>query len=171
MPMIRTATTTDAKDLLDIYRPYVEHTAVSFETLPPTPDQFAERIVKALSNWAWLVAEEEGSIVGYAYGTEHRARAAYRWSVETSAYVHPDHQQKGIGKALYVALLDKLSTKGFCNALAGITLPNEASVALHKRVGFEPIGVFRRVGWKFGAWHDVAWLQCVLRDFPSGERA
>ena len=107
--------------------------------------------------------------MGYAYGSMHRERAAYRWSVETSAYVDPGAQRTGIGRALYRALFEALARKGFCNALAGIALPNEPSVAFHRSVGFEPIGVFTKVGRKFGAWHDVAWLQRRLRDSPIAE--
>jgi len=166
MVIIRSATEDDARALLEIYRPIVERTAISFETEPPTQAQFAERIAKALSGWAWFVAEEDGECIGYAYATAHRERAAYRWSVETSAYVHPSHHRKGIGKALYTELFDSLRTKGYCNALAIVTLPNEASIALHRSVGFQSIGVFRRAGWKFGAWHDVAWLQRTIRDVP-----
>lgn len=170
MPLIRCATEADAKSLLDIYRPFVEGTVVSFETETPSQEQFAARIAKALNDWAWLVAEEDGKCIGYAYGTAHRERAAYRWSVETSAYVHSSHHHRGIGKALYAELFERLKAKGYCNALAIVTLPNEASIALHKSVGFQSIGVFRRAGWKFGAWHDVAWLQRTLRDLPPSEQ-
>ena len=101
-----------------------------------------------------------------AHGSPHRERAAYRWSAETSAYVDPSVQRQGVGKALYLALFEVLAARGYCNAFAGMTLPNDASAALHRSVGFEPIGVFRRVGWKFGTWHDVAWSQRRLRDAP-----
>ena len=171
MPLIRSATEADAKPLLEIYRPYIERAVVSFETETPSPEQFAARIAKALDGWAWLVAEEGGTCIGYAYATAHRERAAYRWSVETSAYVHASHHRKGMGKALYTKLFESLRSKGFCNALAIITLPNEASVALHESVGFQSIGVFRRAGWKFGAWQDVAWMQRKIRDLPPGEQA
>jgi len=166
MPLIRSATPADADALLDIYRPFIEHSAVSFETETPTVEQFAARIAKAVDGWAWLVAEEDGECLGYAYATTHRERAAYRWSVETSAYVHPGHHRKGVGKSLYAELFERLSGKGFCNAFAVITLPNDASIGLHRSVGFEPVGVFKRAGWKLGAWQDVAWLQRKLRDLP-----
>jgi phosphinothricin acetyltransferase len=170
MPLIRPATLADAEALLDIYRPFVERSVVSFETETPSVAQFAARIEKALHGWAWVVAEENGACLGYAYATAHRERAAYRWSVETSAYVHPDHHRKGIGKALYAALFERLGDKGYCNAFAIITLPNEASIGLHQSVGFEPVGVFKRAGWKFDAWQDVAWLQRALRDLPPDGR-
>ena len=165
-PAIRSAVPADAPALLTIYRPFVESTVVSFETQAPTVEEFSARIAKALAGWAWLVAEQEGRCVGYAYATSYRERAAYRWSVETSAYVDPSAHRKGIGRALYVALFEELARKGFCNALAGIALPNEASVTFHRSLGFEPIGVFTKVGRKFGAWHDVAWLERRLRDSP-----
>jgi L-amino acid N-acyltransferase YncA len=169
MPSIRIATEADAPALLAIYRPYVENTAVSFETTVPSVEEFAGRIRKAVTAWVWLVAESEGECAGYAYGSSHRERTAYRWSVETSAYVREDYQRQGVGRALYVQLLEELKQRGFCNAYAGITLPNVASVALHRSAGFEPVGVFRAVGRKFGAWHDVAWFQLRLRDGPPTE--
>jgi L-amino acid N-acyltransferase YncA len=166
---IRPATELDAPALLAIYAPFVESTAVSFEAVSPTVEEFAGRIRKALSRWQWLVAEQHGQAIGYAYGSSHRERAAYCWSVEVSAYVHPGHHRKGVGRALYERLFEDLIRQGFCNAYAGVTLPNEGSVALHRSVGFEPIGIFKAVGRKFGQWHDVAWFQRVLRDAPISE--
>jgi phosphinothricin acetyltransferase len=164
--ILRPATGADAAALLDIYRPYVEATAVSFETVVPSIDEFAARIARVTAGWQWLVAEEDGRCVGYAYGASHRERAAYRWSVEVSAYVLPAHHRRGIGRALYLKLFEDLRRQGFCNAYAGITLPNEGSVALHHSVGFEFIGIFKAVGRKFDRWHDVAWYQRELRDAP-----
>ncbi|HEY2396441.1 MAG TPA: GNAT family N-acetyltransferase [Rudaea sp.] len=163
---IRAATETDAAALLAIYAPYVAHTAVSFETQVPDIDEFTGRVRRYAAQWAWLVAEHDERIVGYAYGSPHRGRAAYRWSTETSAYVDASVQRQGVGKALYLALFEVLAARGYCQAFAGMTLPNDASVALHRSVGFEPIGVFRAIGYKFGAWHDVAWAQRRLRDGP-----
>lgn len=159
---IRTATPADADALLAIYRPYVESSAVSFEDVPPDPRAFGERIAASLSAWTWLVALDGKACIGYAYGGRHRERAGYRRSVETSAYLDPRWHGRGIGSALYGELLERLSALGYANAYAGITLPNAASLALHRRLGFREIGVFERVGWKFGAWHDVAWLQRPL---------
>src|SRR6187397_2693901 len=121
---IRQAAETDARDLLAIYRPFVETSVVSFETVAPTVDEFAARIAKSLAGWQWLVAECDGRCVGYAYGGLHRERAAYRWSAEVSAYVHPDYRRQGIGRALYLRLFDELAERGYCSAFAGITLPN-----------------------------------------------
>jgi L-amino acid N-acyltransferase YncA len=164
--VIRPATEDDAATMLAIYAPFVEHTAVSFETIAPGVEEFAARVRRYAAQWAWLLAERDGRCLGYAYGSPHRERAAYRWSAEVSAYVDTSAQRQGVGKALYLALFDVLAARGYCNAFAGMTLPNDASAALHRSVGFEPIGVFRRVGWKFGTWHDVAWFQRRLRDAP-----
>lgn len=166
-PLIRQAKVGDAEPLLAIYRPIVLETAVSFELEPPTLEQFRQRIVKAVSDYDWLVAEVDGRTAGYAYGTSHRPRGAYRYAVETSAYVHPDFYRRGIGLKLYEKLLRNLAKKGYCNAYAAIALPNEASIALHKRAGFVYIGTFPSVGRKFGRWHDVSWWYCHLRDEPT----
>ena len=166
---IRPALEHDAAAVVSIYAPYIEETAISFEDTVPTVADMAARIAKSRSRWEWLVAELDDAVVGYAYGTAHRERAAYRWSVEVSAYVRSDHHRQGIGRALYEALFVALADKGFCNAFAGIALPNDASVKLHTSVGFEPIGTFRSIGWKFGQWHDVAWFQRQLRPGPPVE--
>lgn len=163
---VRPATSADAAAMLAIYRPVVEHTTISFELVPPSLDAFEARVRKYAAQWACLVAEHEGAIVGYAYGALHRERAAYAWSTETSAYVHPDARRMGVGTRLYESLCTALAERGYCNAYAGITLPNEASVALHRSVGFRDIGRFPSVGWKFGAWHDVGWFHRNLRTGP-----
>ncbi len=157
--LIRPATEADAPALLAIYRPYVDRTATSFELEPPTTEAFAARIAKSLAGWAWLVAELDGAMVGYAYGTAHRERAAYAKTVETAVYLDEAHRGRGAGTALYTELLRVLAAKGFHRAVAGITLPNAASVALHERLGFERIGVYKEVGFKFGLWHDTVWYQ------------
>jgi len=167
--LIRSATPDDAESLVEIYRPFVVSTAVSFELEPPSVSEFSERIAKVLGQWAWIVAEREGHAIGYAYATPHRSRGAYQWSVETSVYVQEASRGQGIGSMLYKALMPMLSDKGYCNAYAGITLPNDASVALHRRLGFEAVGVFRSVGRKFGTWHDVSWWHLRLRAEPLHE--
>ena len=163
---IRQATEADAPALVAVYAPYVESTPVSFETVVPSVDEFAARIARSLSKWQHLVAECAGQIAGYAYGSAHRERAAYRFAVEVSAYVDPRFHRQGIGSALYRRLFEDLTAKGYCTAFAGITVPNDASVGMHRNVGFEMIGVFRNIGWKFDRWHDVAWMQRTLRDKP-----
>ena len=160
--LIRDATENDAARLLEIYRPIVENTAVSFETSAPSVDEFAQRIISAQQSWAWLVAEDNGIPVGYAYGSAHRPREAYRFSVETSAYVHADYRRRGIAGMLYHRLMADLANRGYANAYAGVALPNDASLDFHRRMGFEYIGVFPRVGNKFGRWYDVAWLHRPL---------
>ena len=163
---LRPATPADAAAVLSIYAPFVEHTAVSFETAVPTVEEMADRIATTRASWQWLVAERDGACAGYAYGGSHRARHAYRYSTEVSAYIAPGHHRQGLGRALYERLFEDLAALGYCSAYAGIVLPNEASVALHRRVGFAPIGVFPRVGYKLQRWHDVAWFYRPLREEP-----
>ena len=166
--ILRSAKDSDAPALLEIYRPYVMDTAISFEQEPPSTEEFAARIRKYCANWACVVAEADGQVLGCAYGSAHRERAAYKWSVETSVYVAQAAQRKGIGRQLYGELFARLREAGYCNAYAGIALPNPASVGLHRAVGFTPIGTFPRVGYKFGKWHDVAWFYLALREEPVG---
>lgn len=164
--LVRPAVAHDAAAVAAIYAPYVTETSISFEETAPSTEEMAARIAKCQTRWQWLVGEVDGVVVGYAYGSQHRERHAYRWSVEVSAYVDPQQHRKGIGRVLYEALLPELADKGFCNAYAGITMPNEPSVKLHTAMGFTSIGIFRSVGWKFGRWHDVAWFQRELRQRP-----
>jgi L-amino acid N-acyltransferase YncA len=155
---IRDATSVDAGACAAIYAPYVRETAISFESRPPSRNEMSRLMEDALASHAWLVAEF-GDVVGYAYGHAFAARAAYRWSVETSIYLDREHCGRGVGRALYEELLDRLAARGYCRALAGVTLPNDASVGLHRALGFQEVGVYQRIGWKLGAWHDVAWFQ------------
>jgi L-amino acid N-acyltransferase YncA len=165
---IRLALESDADAMAAIYRPIVETTTISFEAVPPTAEELARRVTETTTSHPWLVCERGGQVAGYAYASPHRSRAAYRWSVDTSVYVANDHQRAGVGRGLYVSLFAILAAQGFFNAYAGIALPNPASVALHESLGFEKIGVYRRVGFKHGAWHDVGWWQLTLRAFePS----
>jgi phosphinothricin acetyltransferase len=170
-PVIRDATAADAAACAAIYAPYVTGTAISFEAEPPTAAEMAERIAQAQLRHAWLVLDDGGPVAGYAYGGPFMARAAYRWSCSVSVYLAPDRHRRGHGRALYAALLDRLSARGYRTALAGITLPNEPSERLHRALGFQPVGVYREVGWKHGAWRDVAWLQRPLAtgDGPPAE--
>ncbi|MDT7710588.1 MAG: hypothetical protein QOG20_6195 [Pseudonocardiales bacterium] len=162
--MIRDATPHDAGVCAAIYAPYVTDTAITFETDPPDADALRARIAAA---HAWVVAEDAGRVVGYAYGAPHKERAAYRWSCEVSVYLEAGLRRTGTGRALYEALFERLVDRGLRMAVAGMTLPNDASAGLHRALGFEPVGVFRRIGWKHGAWHDVAWVQRPLGDGTS----
>jgi L-amino acid N-acyltransferase YncA len=156
---IRLATPADGPALAEIYAPAVVDRATSFELDAPDGAEMARRIEATLARTPWIVYTDGDRVAGYAYATSHRARAAYQWSVEVSAYVHPTWQRGGIGRSLYTALFAVLTLQEFRNAYAGITLPNPASVGFHEALGFSPVGVYHRVGYKLGAWHDVMWLE------------
>ncbi len=160
---IRFAAETDATQILDIYAPIVTDTAISFEEVPPTRPEMAARIRNTLERYPWLTCDERGLVLGYAYATAFRSRPAYQWAVEVSAYVRPEAQGRGVASALYGSLIEILRIQGFINALAGIALPNDASVALHERFGFEPVGVLKDIGFKFMQWHDVEWWALRLQ--------
>lgn len=164
---VRDATPDDAEACAALYAPYVTGTAVSFETLPPSPAQVRDRIARAVETHAWLVLEQDDRVLGYAYGGAFAPRAAYRWACEVSVYLDQDCRRSGGGRALYAELLPRLAGRGYRTALAGMTLPNEGSVRLHTALGFVPAGTYRRVGYKLGAWHDVAWMQRDLRPEPA----
>ena len=155
---LRAADPGDADAIAAIYAPYVSGSTVSFETAAPSVDEMAARITGAGLH-PWLVAEETGTILGYAYAAPFRARPAYRYTVETSVYLAESAQGQGLGRRLYAALLELLEEQGFAQAIAAITLPNPASVALHERLGFEPAGRYRDVGYKMGGWHSVGLWQ------------
>ena len=157
----------DAAACAAIYAPHVEGSAVSFEERPPDAAEMGARIERYGASHAWLVAERGGEVVGYAYATAFNERPAYRWSAGVSVYIGEGGRGQGVGRALYVALFERLRERGFRMACAGITLPNEASVGLHERLGFEQVGVNREIGWKHGAWHDVGWFQLELA--PAGQ--
>jgi L-amino acid N-acyltransferase YncA len=157
----------DAAVCAAIYAPYVEDSATSFEERAPSTEDFADRIERTMATHPWLVAERDAEVVGFAYGCPHRSRPAYRWAVDVSVYVVAGHQGQGNGMGLYEALFAELRARRFRVACAGITLPNEASVALHEKLGFVPVGVYRGIGWKAGAWRDVGWWQLDLE--PGAE--
>ncbi|MFE0024345.1 GNAT family N-acetyltransferase [Amycolatopsis sp. NPDC059021] len=159
---IRDAAESDAEACAAIYAPYVTDTTITFETDPPSPSEMAQRIAAASEKHAWLVLEDDGRVAGYAYGGPFKERAAYRWSCEVSVYLERGRRRTGGGRALYTALFDRLAERGFRTAVAGMTLPNDASAGLHRAMGFEPVGTYRRIGWKHGAWRDVAWMQRAL---------
>jgi L-amino acid N-acyltransferase YncA len=159
---IRIASVSDADALAAIYAPIVRDTTISFETEPPTADEMARRVAVTLQTHPWLVAERQGKVIGYAYASRHRDRAAYRWSADVSAYVDANARQCGVGRALYKRLFVLLQCQGFHAAFAGIALPNRASVALHEGAGFKPVGIYKEVGFKRGQWHDVGWWRLGL---------
>lgn len=161
--IIREAEPGDAEAIRAIYEPYVLSTPISFEETPPTAEEMRARIESTLKTHPYLVAEKDGEVIGYAYGSQHRTRAAYRWSADVTVYVAPEAQGQGVGKALYRELLEALADRGYHAAFAGITLPNEKSVALHEAVGFKPVGIYREVGFKLGRWYDVGWWQLLLQ--------
>ena len=159
---IRSVDLTDAQAVQAIYAPFVLDSAISFETVVPDVIEIRRRIEAQRERYPWLVLEADRAVVGYAYASAHRTRQAYQWSVDVSVYVDRAVHRRGIGRALYVALFDFLRRQRFVNAYAGITLPNPSSVGLHESLGFEPVGVYRRVGFKFDRWHDVVWLHLRL---------
>src|SRR2546425_8460210 len=167
---LRLANRDDAAGIAEIYRPIVLSTPISFEIEPPDEQEVAQRIEKTLAAHPWLVCKYQDRVVGYAYASSHRERAAYQWSVDVSVYVHPDFRRRGVGQALYNSLIQIVTAQGYYNAYAGITLPNAGSVGLHESVGFQPLCVYQNVGYKQGAWHDVGWWELALRS-PAGAPA
>ena len=166
MLSVREALGTDAAAVAAIYAPIVECTTISFEEVAPSETQMRERMSAIQLRHPWLIAED-GEVLGYAYGSRHRSRAAYRWSADVTVYVAEHARGHGVGRALYARLFELLHAYGYYNAFAGIALPNDASIALHRAFGFERIGVYRNVGFKFGVWHDVSWWQLQLHDADS----
>lgn len=160
---LRAATPDDSAAIADLYAPYVTGGVVSFETEPPDASAMRARIEAGEDLYPWIVAEDsDGTILGYAYAARFRERPAYRFTVETTVYLRPDACGRGLGAALCAPLLATLEAQGFTQAIAAITLPNDPSVRLHERLGFAPAGVYRQVGWKLGAWHDVGLWQRPL---------
>lgn len=162
MIFVRPATAEDAAACAGIYRPFVTDSWISFEIDPPDEITMAERMAAHGASHGWLIAEIDGNVAGYAYGSAHRTRQAYRTSCDVAVYIDPAYARRGIGRALYSALLPHLGERGFHAAFAGIALPNPASIRLHEAMGFTPVGVYKEVGWKLGGWRDVGWWQRLL---------
>ena len=160
---IRLVTADDAAAIASIYAPYVAGSTVSFETEPPDTAEMRTRIEDGAGLYPWLAAlDDEDGLLGYAYACAFRARRAYRFSVETTVYVAGRAQRRGVGGALYARLIPLLEAQNFVQAIAAITLPNEASVRLHEAHGFRQAGVYRDVGWKLGEWRSVGLWQRAL---------
>ena len=176
-PMIttRTAAPADAKALLAIYTPYVEQTAITFEYDVPTLEEFTSRIQNTLRKFPYIIAEENNQILGYAYASPFKERAAYGWSVETSIYVKQDERQKGIGRILYDRLEEILKKQGILNVNACIGYPQiedeyltQDSVRFHEKLGYSMVGTFHKCGYKFGRWYDMVWMEKHLSPHESG---
>jgi len=161
----------DAAACAAIYAPSVESTPISFEEVPPDAAEFAARIARYSAAHQFLVAEVDGEVAGYAYACRWADRPAYRWSVETSVYVDARRHGEGVGRALYAELFARLRAQGFRIAVAGVTLPNPASIGLHESMGFEPAGALRDIGWKAGSWRDVGYWQLYLQPLGEGTPA
>jgi phosphinothricin acetyltransferase len=168
MKTIRLATTSDAAAIAEVYAPYCDATVISFEEAAPSSEEMARRIATIGATRPWIVLEDHGRVIGYAYASAHHERAAYRWSVSTAIYIGRDHHRRGAGRALYTTLFALLRALGYRQATAGITLPNPASTGLHAAFGFAPVGVYRRIGYKMGDWHDVGWYQAEIQ--PGSDR-
>jgi L-amino acid N-acyltransferase YncA len=160
--IIRAATADDAARCAEIYRPFVTDGWTSFELTAPDRDEMARRIGDYGASHGWFVAEADGTITGYAYGSPHRTREAYASSCDVAVYVDPGFARQGVGRALYGGLFLHLKASGYHAAFAGIALPNPGSIALHEAMGFTQVGIYREVGWKMGGWRDVGWWQNLL---------
>lgn len=166
--ILRIAIPEDAKSILEIYSPVVMNTPTSFEEVPPTVQEMTLRIENILASHSWIVAEDQNKkIMGYAYAGPHQERATYRWSVNVSAYIREGYRGFGLGKELYSRLFEILKSQNYCRAFAGITLPNDASVGLHEKIGFKHLGTFHKVGFKMGKWHNVGWWELSFQNEDS----
>ena len=161
---IRLITENDADEVLSVYRYYTDNTAVSFEYEAPTKDEYIQRIITNTEKYPWLVCLHNNKIIGFAYASTHRYRAAYQWSPESTIYFAPDFHTKGIGRIIYETLFLLLKLQGYYNLFAGVTLPNEKSVGFHRALGFEEVGIFKNIGYKHGNWHHTHWFQIDLAE-------
>jgi L-amino acid N-acyltransferase YncA len=161
---IRLADTSDYGSILQIYSPFITDTVITFEYEVPAIEEFEKRIANIQKKYPYLVCEINNNIVGYAYASRYREREAYDWSVDFSVYINPLYHGKRIGKALYFSLFEMLKLQGYYNAYAGVTIPNIKSEGLHEAFGFNPIGIYQRVGYKFGSWHDVKWYELKIKE-------
>ena len=165
---IRSANAADIQGILSIYRPIIEETNISFEYEVPSQEEMQLRVEKVQKEGAWLVCCEGDVVAGYAYAGAHRGRPAYQWNRELSVYVSSVYRKRGVASGLYNCLFEIIFLQGFTNALAGITMPNDASVSFHKKMGFSIVGTYRDIGFKNGRYHDVSWWQKKLSNKSPG---
>lgn len=156
---------TDAEACLKVYEPYVLYTPITFDYQVPEVKEFRSKIQDTIIEYPWLVCLKNNQIEGYAYASRHRYKTAYQWSVESTIYLTEQLQGKGIGSILYKTLLALLKIQGFYNVYAGVTVPNKKSELLHSKLGFEELGIFKNIGFKTGAWHDVKWFYKILHEY------
>lgn len=166
---IRTATAADVPAMLSIYDVFVRHTAVSFEYETPTVEEFTRRLDEHLAEFPWLVYEENGQVLGYAYAGRAFERAAYRWNAEISCYLAPSARRRGVGRQLYAVIEDSLRKQGIRKVFAVVTSANEASIAFHRAIGYHDAARFENVGFKLGQWYDVLWLEKQINAFGVPE--
>lgn len=164
--IIRLATEADAENLLEIYAPYVTQTAITFEYEVPSVKAFQDRIRKTLKRYPYLVAEANGQLLGYAYASAFKERAAYDWSVETSIYVKMGEHRLGIGTRLYTVLEDLLKKQHIINVNACIAYPHPESERFHEKFGYKTVAHFTKCGYKRGHWHDMIWMEKMLDEHP-----
>ena len=167
--VIRPATLNDATAVCAIYNHYIEHSTITFEEVLLQPNEMRGRMEKVMAGYPWFVAEVDGDILGYAYGRAFHERSAYRFTCEAAVYLRHDTGSRGLGTQLYTALLAELRQRGIHVVIGGIALPNDASMALHEKFGFQEAALYREVGWKFERWIDVAYLQLTLTSDPASE--
>ena len=160
--IIRLATEDDCVSLLEVYEEFISNTAVTFEVEVPSVSEFGKRITKVLEKHPWLVCEINREIVGYAYASKHRERAAYQWSVDVTVYINPKYHRMHIATALYTTLIGLLKEQGYYSAYAGVALPNIKSEGFHEYFGFKSVEVFHNVGYKFDEWRDVKWFELTI---------
>lgn len=155
----------DISEVLEIYAPYVQNTPITFECDIPSLENFSDRVHHYTEQYPWIVAKDHGKIVGYAYASTYRSREAYQWCCELSVYLRPQAQGMDLGRTLYSALMDLLTLQGYYTVYGVITLPNEASLALHNQLDFSMDGIQENCGFKLGSWHNTAIMSKTLRDF------
>ena len=167
---VRLITPDDAKATLEIYRPYVENTVISFEYDVPALEEWETRIITNIAEYPWLVCEYNGQIIGYAYGSKHRYRTAYSWSAESTVYLSDKFHRLGIARVLYETLFELLKLQGYVNVYAGVTVPNQKSEEFHQALGFYEAGIFKKIGFKFGGWYDTRWFQLHLTEHADNPK-